>query len=349
MANMLDLDQLKTFVAIAETGSFTRAAEVGLQDPVGRVHADAPAGGADRQADLRPRRPGFQADRGRRETARLCPPDGAAFRRDGGGLRRDRAVGQRPPRPPDDYADRFLPEVLARFSRSNPRVEVAVICEPSTELLKVGPERRRRSRHRHLLRRGAGRGHPAGAAALGRFGAAWRRGGGDPAARALQAALHLAERGARRADQRRAEIPRPLPERQFGRDRGGDAGRPRGDGARRIGAPPRHARAGRGGRLPAPAELRDRHHRARGTGRARRSSTSSPSTSSPRSTTFRSRRWPPRGCAPHPRSGEEPSQPPMPPPSWRHVHFPGSAGRSGRGASSLHTPCGRGHASGGSG
>jgi DNA-binding transcriptional LysR family regulator len=28
MANMLDLDQLKTFVAIAETGSFTRASEV---------------------------------------------------------------------------------------------------------------------------------------------------------------------------------------------------------------------------------------------------------------------------------------------------------------------------------
>jgi DNA-binding transcriptional LysR family regulator len=37
---------------------------------------------------------------------------------------------------PDDYADRFLPEVLARFARSNPRVEVSVICEPSTELIR---------------------------------------------------------------------------------------------------------------------------------------------------------------------------------------------------------------------
>jgi DNA-binding transcriptional LysR family regulator len=36
---------------------------------------------------------------------------------------------------PDDYADRFLPEVLARFTRSNPRVEVSVICEQSTDLV----------------------------------------------------------------------------------------------------------------------------------------------------------------------------------------------------------------------
>src|SRR5258708_3265983 len=35
---------------------------------------------------------------------------------------------------PDDYADRFLPEILARFARSNPRVEVSVICEPSLTL-----------------------------------------------------------------------------------------------------------------------------------------------------------------------------------------------------------------------
>jgi len=37
---------------------------------------------------------------------------------------------------PDDYADRFLPEILARFSRSNPHVEVSVVCEPSEELVR---------------------------------------------------------------------------------------------------------------------------------------------------------------------------------------------------------------------
>jgi DNA-binding transcriptional LysR family regulator len=37
---------------------------------------------------------------------------------------------------PDDYADRFLPEVLARFARSNPRVEVSVVCDQSSELIR---------------------------------------------------------------------------------------------------------------------------------------------------------------------------------------------------------------------
>jgi DNA-binding transcriptional LysR family regulator len=36
---------------------------------------------------------------------------------------------------PDDYADRFLPEIMARFSRSNPRVELTVICEPTFNLV----------------------------------------------------------------------------------------------------------------------------------------------------------------------------------------------------------------------
>jgi DNA-binding transcriptional LysR family regulator len=35
---------------------------------------------------------------------------------------------------PDDYADRFLPEIMARFARSNPRVELTVICEPTPGL-----------------------------------------------------------------------------------------------------------------------------------------------------------------------------------------------------------------------
>ena len=36
---------------------------------------------------------------------------------------------------PDDYADRFLPEIMARFVRSNPRVELTVICEPTVNLI----------------------------------------------------------------------------------------------------------------------------------------------------------------------------------------------------------------------
>jgi len=36
---------------------------------------------------------------------------------------------------PDDYADRYLPEIMARFSRAYPGVELTVICEPSVDLL----------------------------------------------------------------------------------------------------------------------------------------------------------------------------------------------------------------------
>jgi DNA-binding transcriptional LysR family regulator len=36
---------------------------------------------------------------------------------------------------PDDYADRYLPEIMARFSRAYPSVELSVICEPSVDLL----------------------------------------------------------------------------------------------------------------------------------------------------------------------------------------------------------------------
>jgi len=36
---------------------------------------------------------------------------------------------------PDDYAARFLPEILARFSRAFPQVQVEVICQPSSNLV----------------------------------------------------------------------------------------------------------------------------------------------------------------------------------------------------------------------
>jgi len=35
---------------------------------------------------------------------------------------------------PDDYATRFLPEILAGFSRTHPRVQVEVTCSPSSQL-----------------------------------------------------------------------------------------------------------------------------------------------------------------------------------------------------------------------
>ena len=36
---------------------------------------------------------------------------------------------------PDDYADRYLPEIMARFSRAYPAIELTVICEETVCLL----------------------------------------------------------------------------------------------------------------------------------------------------------------------------------------------------------------------
>jgi DNA-binding transcriptional LysR family regulator len=136
MAAMLDLDQLKTFVAIAETGSFTRAAEVVFK-------TQSAVSMQMRRLEERIGKPIFARD-GRaskltedgerllnyaRRMVRLSDEAVAAF--DEAELSGSVRLGT-----PDDYADRFLPEILARFSRSNPLVEVSVVCEQSSELMR---------------------------------------------------------------------------------------------------------------------------------------------------------------------------------------------------------------------
>ena len=134
---MLDLDQLRTFVAIAECGSFTRAAET--------VHKTQSAVSMQmRRLEERIGRPIFVRE-GRisrltengerllhyaRRLVRLNDETLAAFdEHEVAGLVR---LGT-----PDDYADRFLPEILARFSRSNPKAEVSVVCAPTPNLAEL--------------------------------------------------------------------------------------------------------------------------------------------------------------------------------------------------------------------
>ena len=137
MTTTLDLDQLRTFVAIAESGSFTRAADV--------VHKTQSAVSMQmRRLEERIGKPIFIRD-GRmsklsedgerllgyaRRMVRLSDETIAAF--DETELTGSVRLGT-----PDDYADRFLPEILARFARSNPRVEVSVFCEPSLTLMEM--------------------------------------------------------------------------------------------------------------------------------------------------------------------------------------------------------------------
>ncbi|WP_157016915.1 LysR substrate-binding domain-containing protein [Mesorhizobium xinjiangense] len=135
MATPLDLDQLQTFIAISDTGSFTRAA--------GEVHRTQSAVSMQmRRLEERIGKPLFEKN-GRtnrlseegekllsyaRRIMRLNRETLAAF--DDQRLEGHIRIGT-----PDDYADRFLPEIMARFSRSNPRVELTVICEPTVNLV----------------------------------------------------------------------------------------------------------------------------------------------------------------------------------------------------------------------
>jgi DNA-binding transcriptional LysR family regulator len=135
MATLLDIDQLRTFVAIADTGSFTRAADI--------VHKTQSAVSMQmKRLEERLGKPVFERD-GRssrlsedgerlldyaRRILRLSSECVASFAD-------AELAGRVRLGVPDDYADRYLPEILARFSRSNPKVEVTVVCEPTPMLV----------------------------------------------------------------------------------------------------------------------------------------------------------------------------------------------------------------------
>jgi DNA-binding transcriptional LysR family regulator len=135
MTALLDIDQLKTFVAIAETGSFTRAADV--------VHKTQSAVSMQmKRLEERIGKPIFERD-GRaskltdegerlldyaRRIVKLSAEALSSIASEGLSGRVRLGV-------PDDYADRYLPEIMARFSHSHPEVELTVQCEPTIELV----------------------------------------------------------------------------------------------------------------------------------------------------------------------------------------------------------------------
>src|SRR3954451_21096689 len=132
---LLDIDQLRTFVAISDTGSFTRAADI--------VHKTQSAVSMQmKRLEERLGKPVFERD-GR--TSRLTD-DGERLLDYARRILRlnveclssfadAELAGRVRLGVPDDYADRYLPEILARFSRSNPKVEVTVVCEPTPNLV----------------------------------------------------------------------------------------------------------------------------------------------------------------------------------------------------------------------
>lgn len=131
----LELDLLRTLVAIAETGSFNRAARAVFRTP-SAVSMQM------KKLEEQVARPLFAKD-GR---SVILTPDGEALV--GYGRRilslADEAMQRfRAPQIegrirlgiPDDYASQFLPDILASFSASHPNVEVDVCCQQSRDLL----------------------------------------------------------------------------------------------------------------------------------------------------------------------------------------------------------------------
>src|SRR5215208_4519171 len=120
MSALIDVDQLRTFIAIVETGSFTKAAEV--------VHKTQSA------VSMQMKR--LEERLGKAIFAR----DGRASKltEDGDRLldyaRRIIKLNVEALAAFDD-AERYLPEIMARFSRAYPSVELTVTCEPSVELV----------------------------------------------------------------------------------------------------------------------------------------------------------------------------------------------------------------------
>jgi len=134
MSAHLDLDLLRTFVAIVDAGGFTSAAQ--------QVHRTQSA------VSMQVRRLETALDQTlfqREGRGVQLTPEGEALL---GYARRllklhDEALAvlSRPNLSglvrlgtPDDYVGRFLPDILVRFARAFPRVQVEVHCEPSVNL-----------------------------------------------------------------------------------------------------------------------------------------------------------------------------------------------------------------------
>ena len=171
MAAPLDLDQLQTFITISDTGSFTRAAD--------EVHRTQSAVSMQmRRLEERIGKPLFEKD-GRtnrlteegerllsyaRRMMHLNRETLAAF--DDRALEGTIRIGT-----PDDYADRFLPEIMARFARSNPARRADRHLRTDAGPGRPYQARQSRSRHRDAQCRARAIGSGAArAAALGVVG-----------------------------------------------------------------------------------------------------------------------------------------------------------------------------------
>ena len=138
MANYpsIDAELLRSFVAIADNGGFTRAAEA-----VNRTQSAVSMQMKRLEEDVMQRALFERDGRQVRLTAegqillgyarRILKLHGEVLTT----LRQPHMVGSVRIGTPDDYVMRFLPGILSRFAQSYPMVQVDVHCEPSAQLL----------------------------------------------------------------------------------------------------------------------------------------------------------------------------------------------------------------------
>jgi DNA-binding transcriptional LysR family regulator len=131
----LDIEQLKTLVAIAETGSFTKAAEeVNKTQSAVSMQMKRLEEIVNRPLFLKDGRQSRLTEAGRELVdygRRILQLNAEAMSH----LQGPQIDGAVRLGTPDDYAERILPQVLTRFARTHPRVEVTVNCAATPLLL----------------------------------------------------------------------------------------------------------------------------------------------------------------------------------------------------------------------
>jgi DNA-binding transcriptional LysR family regulator len=131
---MLDTDQLRSFLAIVDTGSFTRAAErVNKTQSAVSMHMRRLEEQLGCALFVKQGRGTRLSEEGEKliEFARRIVQTEAGAR---AALSRKGLSGRVRLGIPDDYAEFFLADILTRFCRSHPLVEVSVVCESSVIL-----------------------------------------------------------------------------------------------------------------------------------------------------------------------------------------------------------------------
>lgn len=131
----LDIDLLKTFAVLAETGNFTRTAEeVGRTQSAVSMQVKRLEDIAGKPLIVRDGRSNTLNADGRimldyaRRMIQLNDEAVTVFKQ-------PEVTGHVRFGTADDYADRILPDVLGRFARTNCKVQVDVDCQPSRKLI----------------------------------------------------------------------------------------------------------------------------------------------------------------------------------------------------------------------